>query len=508
MPKRFKVIAISSLMMLALVISGCSTVKSDNPIPRGTIADPESPQGAEEEGLVTEDEDLITESKSTITEGERNLTASYWLGEAGKKTIAYKVRTTAGGKKDLLNDEGGIILSGFEDYDLMLNLILARKEGKWGIYTGAGSNLTGHIFEEILNPLMPDDYKVYGPVRVKQEGLWGAIDQEGKIIIQPQYDFVHLTYYEEVEPFIKVEKDGQFGYVTREGKALVDTAWDVAFMDVLNVPEDIIFVKKGDEWGGIRVENAAARPVDWDLQPSDQAKLSFNNWTYDYQYDFYTHQIKGGETAVTAATQIFVNDYFSDHRMELWLLPAFSPGQPMQWGDLAQYILANTGDQWVNGSIPKAQFDGIVQKFFGSASYTYKPANGFTYKDGNYVFSGGFSFHGGYIYELTDLEMEKTREGEDQWKAVINGYYFNELDGSSTEDIKYQSKNAQTVWAEMKKQENKGLNFWQVRDRLVYNDPGSKLDLARKWTIEFTVNDPLGDLYFTYLSCDSREMGQ
>lgn len=206
------------------------------------------------------------------------LSARYWLGDDGDKIIEYFVRSNTKGQKDLLDKQDKVILSGYENYDLILNYIFAQKGGKWGLYDQSGKLVLGHSYEEIFNPNMPDEYKVNGPVRVKSDGLWGAINQDGKVFIQPQYDLIHMTYYEEVEPFIKVEKDGKFGYITWEGKPLVDIIWDTAFMDVLNVPEDIIFVKnEDDKWGGIRVENEVAQPVDWNLQPHEEAKISRNH---------------------------------------------------------------------------------------------------------------------------------------------------------------------------------------------------------------------------------------
>jgi len=58
----------------------------------------------------------------------------------------------------------------------------------------------------------------------------------------------------------------------------------------------------------------------------------------------------------------------------------------------------------------------------------------------------------------------------------------------------------------MKKEEYKGLNHWEARNRLVWNNPGSVLDPACDWIIEFTVNDPMGDMYFTYLSCEKKRI--
>lgn len=346
---------------------------------------------------------------------------------------------------------------------------------------------------------MPDGYKANGLVGVKSNGLWGAVDQNGKIVIQTRYDSIDLHYYEEVEPFIKVEKEGKYGYLTRDGKTLVEPVWDKAFMDVLNVPEDIIFVRKGSRWGGIRVVEEKALAVDWDLQPSEEAKLSFNAWKYDYQYDFYTHQIQSGEKEVTAVTKLFFQDYFTENRMELWLLPVFT-GKAPEWSDLSDFIIANTNEEWADGFMTKKEFDRYIEKFFGNLSYTPKKGYGLIYQDGKFTPSGGFSFPGSYLYELTGLEKGKTQDGRVKWKAHLNGYYFNEDDGYSS-DNEYQSKNAKVVWEEMKKEENKGLDFWQVRDQILLDDPGSKLELAREWTIEFTVNEPLGNIFFTYLSC-------
>lgn len=222
---------------------------------------------------------IIDKTKAIAAKGlefER-ISARYWLGDEGEKTIEYNMKTVGEKSKDLLNEKGDTILSGFEEYDLMLKLIFARKNGKWGLYDNTGANILAHSYEEISNYEMPDGNKANGLVGVNNNGLWGAIDQEGKIVFQPEFDYIDLNYYEEVEPFIKVKKNGKFGYLTRGGKPLVDTVWDTAFMDVLNVPEDIIFVRQGNKWGGIRVKEEQAVPVDWSLIPSKEAQLSFNN---------------------------------------------------------------------------------------------------------------------------------------------------------------------------------------------------------------------------------------
>jgi len=435
---------------------------------------------------------------------DEKISVRYWLGDGGEKTINYSIKTIKEGEKALLNAKGDIILSGFEEYDLMLKLILARKDSKWGLYNQRGEKIIEHIFDDILNPEMPDGYKVNGLVRVKKNGLWGAIDQDGNIVIQPEFDFIHLTYYEEIEPFIKVEKNGKFGYLTRDGKPLVDTIWDAAFMDVLNVPEDIIFVKQGNKWGGIRVKGYKAAPVDWNLIPSEEAQLSFNNWKYAYQHDFYIHQIRDGKTYISATTIIFFNDYFRRNSSKIRSLPEFSFGHSPNWDELTKFIYENTAHNPSDLSITKENFAETVKKYFGNITYTHQSSTYLEYKDEKYT-PKGWNDHGFFIYELTELEKVRTEDGKDSWKARITGYYFYELDGDPNESPSIQSKNAQAVWEEMKKEEYKGLNFWQACDRLVWNNPGAVLAPACEWVIQFAVNDPLGDMYFTYLACEKKD---
>jgi hypothetical protein len=434
------------------------------------------------------------------------LSARYWFAEGGDKTVEYFVCSNPSGKKDLLDGQDNVILPGFENYDLILNYIFAQKDGKWGLYDQNGKLVLAHSYEEILNPNMPDGYKVNGPVRVKAGGLWGAINQDGKVFIQPQYDFIHMTYYEEVEPFVKVEKDGKFGYITWDGKPLVDVVWDNAFMDVLNVREDIIFVKQGEKWGGIRVENEIAQPVDWNLQPSEEAKLSFNNWFYDYQWAFYKDQIRDGKTAISLETLLFFHVYFSENNMELRLLPEFSANGIEDEELFSHFLIANSDEgEWVDGSLSEADFDRYMKKYFGDLSYTHKTYGLLEHKDGKYDVQFGFSYHGSVLYEITSLEKGSTPDGNVKWKARINGYYFQEGDG--LEEDEYQSDNAKVVWQELKKPENKNYTFSQMRDRMLLQNPGKKLKVTGEWTIEFIVNNPLGDVYFTYLSCDSTWPG-
>ncbi len=221
---------------------------------------------------------------------------------------------------------------------------------------------------------------------------------------------------------------------------------------------------------------------------------------YAHQQEFYTNQIVNGETEITPELMLFFQDYFSKNGNELRLLPEFAFGQAPAWDDLCNYIIFNAQEDFVDGSISEENFDHQVTRFFWLVIDTQKDGTELIYEDGKYTIRYGSDAHGWAIYELTGLKNKgKIERGPDKWEATIRGYFFDELDSDPAEEG--YSKNGKAVWTEMKKDEHKGLTFWQMQDSLVLKNPGSVLDLGCEWTIEFAVNNPEGELYFTYLSC-------
>lgn len=184
-----------------------------------------------------------------------------------KYFVAYK-----NGKVALLDENKKVLLPPeFEGFEILYNLIGAKKDGKWGLYDKKSLKLVvDHSWEEIYDPPMPDDCKANGLVRIKTGGVWGCIDQTGKIIIKPNWDGIDINYYEEVEPYVRVRKNGKYGYVTYTGKIILEPVWDAACMDVLNKPKNLIYVKKGDKWGGVKIKNDRASSVNWNIEPSDE----------------------------------------------------------------------------------------------------------------------------------------------------------------------------------------------------------------------------------------------
>lgn len=221
---------------------------------------------------------------------------------------------------------------------------------------------------------------------------------------------------------------------------------------------------------------------------------------YVHQQDFYTNQILNAETEITPELMLFFQDYFSKNGNELRLLPEFAFGKAPGWDDLSNYIIFNAHEGFVDGSISEENFDRQVTRFFGPVNYKPLDGKGLVFENGKYTIRYGSDAHGWAIYELTGLKNKgKTERGPDKWEATIRGYFFHELDSEPAGEG--HSKNGKAVWTEMEKAENKGLTFWQVQNGLVLKNPSSVLELGCEWTIEFAVNDPEGDVYFTYMSC-------
>lgn len=185
----------------------------------------------------------------------------------------------------------------------------------------------------------------------------------------------------------------------------------------------------------------------------------------------------------------------------------FALFQPLPWGKVP--IGTNSPSISMkklpptDGLLTVEDFDKVAKKYFEDIEYDHKSSSYLELKDGKYT-AIGWSDHGFYIYEVTKLEKSSKEDGKDKWKAYITGYYFYELDADPSDPPSAKSKNAQAVLKEMKKPDYTWQDFLKECDRLVWNNPGAILEPDCDWVIEFTVNDAMGDIYFTYLSCERR----
>lgn len=61
-------------------------------------------------------------------------------------------------------------------------MFLSKKDGKYGYVDKKGNAVTEFIYDDAT------EQNEYGYVAVKKNGLWGSLDKDGKVIIEPQYN--------------------------------------------------------------------------------------------------------------------------------------------------------------------------------------------------------------------------------------------------------------------------------------------------------------------------------
>ena len=124
-------------------------------------------------------------------------------------------------------------------------------------------------------------------IQVKKDGLYGAVNMRGEVVIEPIYEEFDLYSYDVGWPLIRVKKDGRYGYIDDQGEVVIDLSYDYAVLSSITVYADendaegeavpIVYVRLGDDWGGILKQDGRPAPVDWDIEPSEEALASYKN---------------------------------------------------------------------------------------------------------------------------------------------------------------------------------------------------------------------------------------
>ena len=61
-------------------------------------------------------------------------------------------------------------------------IYLSKKDGKFGFVDSKNAQLVDYIYDDAT------EINEYGYAAVKKDGLWGAIDREGKVVIETKYN--------------------------------------------------------------------------------------------------------------------------------------------------------------------------------------------------------------------------------------------------------------------------------------------------------------------------------
>ncbi len=122
-------------------------------------------------------------------------------------------------------------------------------------------------------------------VVVSRDGLYGAVDLAGNLVIEPAYDSFQ-TNSEALWPIIKVEKQGKFGFIDYDGNVVVSITYDYAVLDSTMVYEDendsvgteipIIYVYRDGRWGAMYRQGDTSSAVYWSVEPSVEVMNDFS----------------------------------------------------------------------------------------------------------------------------------------------------------------------------------------------------------------------------------------
>lgn len=75
---------------------------------------------------------------------------------------------------------------------------------------------------------------------VKQDGKWGFMDKEGKIMIEPQYEDARSF----CNGYAAVKQNGKWGFINKEGTVIIEPQ----FSETMDFSDGSVFVKRDDAW--------------------------------------------------------------------------------------------------------------------------------------------------------------------------------------------------------------------------------------------------------------------
>ena len=103
----------------------------------------------------------------------------------------------------------------YDVYSFEEGLAAIEQNGKWGFMDKQGKIIIKPKFEIVR------DFSV-GLAAVLLNGSWGFIDKKGKIIMEPQFECVR----EFSEGLVAVRIDGIWGFMDKTGKLIISAQYD------------------------------------------------------------------------------------------------------------------------------------------------------------------------------------------------------------------------------------------------------------------------------------------
>lgn len=211
------------------------------------------------------------------------------LPEGGGYRIVYQQLYKTGSESAYgLTDAAGrqLVPEQYQDILALPHAYVLKSGGLWQFVDAETFvPLSERLWEEVQPSLSEKGMLQGNLVRVRQDGLYGAVDLTGNVVIEPAYDEFVLYSYQVEWPLIAVRQNGYYGYLDMAGNIVVDLIYDYAVMSVTTVFADendatgttipIIYVLRNEDWGAIYRQGDGPSAVDWQVEPSAEALAAY-----------------------------------------------------------------------------------------------------------------------------------------------------------------------------------------------------------------------------------------
>lgn len=227
--------------------------------------------------------DIIDAETSQTIEGTPTVLYFSENGAGGGITSIYQVYYITGkeGAYGLVDAGGERLLDDiYEGVILLPHAYALKQEGQWRFFDRETmEQITEHHWDE-AEVLRADNGRFIGTlVRVKKDGLYGAVNMRGEISIFPNYEDLQMNSLQSAWPLIKVKQGGRYGFINSAGDTVISLSYDYAAMSTVTVYADendaegtekpIVYVLQDGDWGAIyRNGDGTSSDVDWSVEPT------------------------------------------------------------------------------------------------------------------------------------------------------------------------------------------------------------------------------------------------
>ncbi|NLF79875.1 MAG: WG repeat-containing protein [Clostridia bacterium] len=222
---------------------------------------------------------LYYDEKAEDGRGLRHIFKQYYL--AGSE-----------GALGLVDSAGRIILEPqYEDIILLPQSYVLKQDGAWRFYSRPELELMSDTAWDNVEISRNEADKITSDlVKVEKDGLFGATDQTGNIVVQPEWEGCEINTYAVDWPIIRVQKDGRYGFINRSGRVIIKVRYDYAQLDLYAEPPPegdgetaapsvpVIYVCDDGKWGGIFADaDGNPQAVDWQIEPTAEVLEDYRN---------------------------------------------------------------------------------------------------------------------------------------------------------------------------------------------------------------------------------------